>query len=143
MIQQASLEKTRQGFQESLWIIQALKHPLELVPDEAERHFAMALLQMLLGNFTEATNSLNLALDADPHHMASLTLLGEMQFKFGDYAKAIIILEQIVSREPDNLTAITWLCMSYHSLGFKDRAMNRQNLLQNIIPHLVVIPLDK
>jgi tetratricopeptide (TPR) repeat protein len=143
MIQQTSLDKRSQGVPKSPWIIQALKHPLELVPDEAERHFGLALLQMLLGNFNEAINSLDSALNADPHHMAALTLLGEMRFKFGDYAQAVTILEQIVSREPNNLTAIAWLCMSYHSLGFKDRAMNKQNLLQNIIPHLVVNALDE
>jgi tetratricopeptide (TPR) repeat protein len=143
MIQQASLDKTRQGFQKSAWVIQALKHPLELVPDEAERHFGLALLEMLLGNFSEAINSLDSALDADPHHIAALTLLGEMRFKFGDYAQAVIILEQIISQEPNNLTAITWLCMSYHCLGFKERAMNKQNLLQTIIPNLVVTPLNE
>jgi hypothetical protein len=43
-----------------------------------------------------------------------------------------------VRREPENMTAITWLCLAYHCLGYKGKAMAQQSILQSIAPDLLV-----
>lgn len=122
----------------SRWMIEDLEHSLRLVPDEAERYYAMALTELMLGDYIRAVNSLNLAVKANPQHMPALNLRGELYFKLGHYDEAAAALEQVLAQEPDNITAITWLCMAYHCLGHKGKALAQQSLLQNIAPDLVV-----
>jgi lipopolysaccharide biosynthesis regulator YciM len=76
--------------------------------------------------------------EANPGHTQALWLLGEIQLKVGDYEKAAASLEQVVAQEPDNLTAITWLSLAYHSLGKKGKALDKQSVLQNLAPDLIV-----
>lgn len=122
----------------SRWMIEDLEHSLRLVPDEAERYYAMALTELMLGEFLRAVNSLNLAIRANPQHMPALNLMGELYFKLGHYEKAAVALEQVLAQEPDNMTAIIWLCMAYHCLGNKGKALAKHSILQNIAPDLVV-----
>lgn len=122
----------------SRWMIEDLEHSLRLVPDEAERYYAIALTEIMLGEFTRALHSLNLAVKANPRHMPALNLLGEIYFKFGSYEKAAATLEKVIIQEPNNITAVTWLCMAYHCLGAKGKALAKQSILQNIAPDLVV-----
>jgi len=122
----------------SVWMFEDLEYSLTLVPDEAERHYGLALVQVMLGKFLDAVKSLKLAVEADPQHLRALSLLGELHFKLGGYEQAATYLEQVVNLEPDNITAITWLCMAYHCLGQKGKALAQQSLLQNIAPDLVV-----
>jgi alkyl sulfatase BDS1-like metallo-beta-lactamase superfamily hydrolase len=61
----------------------------------------------------------------------------------GDHKKAAALLEQVVNREPDNMTAITWLCLAYHCLGYKGKAQLQQSILQSVAPDLVVTVLNK
>lgn len=122
----------------SRWMIEDLEHSLRLVPDEAERYYAMALTELMLGEFLRAVNSLNLAIRANPQHMPALNLLGELYFKLGHYEKAAVALEQVLAHEPDNMAAISWLCMAYHCLGNKGKALAKHSILQNIAPDLVV-----
>lgn len=122
----------------SRWIIEDLEHSLRLVPDEAERYYALSLTEIMLGDFIQAVNSLNLAVGANPQHMPALNLLGDLYFKLGHYEQAAVALEQVLAQEPDNITAITWLCMAYHCLGNKGKALAKHSLLQNVAPDLVV-----
>jgi tetratricopeptide (TPR) repeat protein len=127
----------------SLWMLEELQHSVQLVPDEAERHYGLALLQVMLGKFTDAIASLDRVLQADPKHIAAMFLEGELQLKLGEHKKAAVLLEQVVSREPENMTAVTWLCLAYHCLGFKGKAMAQQSVLQSIAPDLIVTVLNK
>jgi tetratricopeptide (TPR) repeat protein len=133
----------RQQFHRSVWMIEDLERSLSLVPDEAERHYGLALIQVMLGKFTLALGNLVMAISANPQHIPALYLQGELYFKMGIYDKAAASLEKVVSYEPDNITAITWLCMAYHCLGHKGKALAKQSLLQNIAPDLVVTLLNK
>jgi tetratricopeptide (TPR) repeat protein len=119
-------------------MIEDLEHSLRLVPDEAERYYAMALTELMLGEFLRAVNSLNLAIRANTKHMPALNLLGDLYFKLGHYEQAAVALEQVLAQEPDNIAAITWLCMAYQCLGNKGKALAKHSLLQNIAPDLVV-----
>lgn len=136
-------DEVNQQFRPSLWMIEDLEHTLTLVPDEVERYYALALVDVMLGEFTQALKSLGLAAQANPHHMPSLNLQGKIYLKLGDYEKASSTLEQVLNQEPENVTAITWLCMTYHCLGNKGKALAKQNLLQNLAPDLVVSILSK
>ncbi len=127
----------------SVWMFQDLEYSLTLVPDEAERYYGLALVQVMLGKFLDAVKSLRLALKSDPQHLRALSLLGELHFKLGGYQQAATYLEQMVKLEPDNITAITWLCMAYHCLGQKGKALAKQSLLQNIARDLVVTLLNR
>jgi tetratricopeptide (TPR) repeat protein len=100
-------DEARSSFTRSLWMIEELERSLGLVPDAAERHYSLALIHIMRGRFAEAISSLVDAFDADPEHVQALWLLGEMHFKMGHYEKAIGALEVVVTRQPDNLTAIT------------------------------------
>lgn len=137
--EQASQPTTdRPSFRRSLWMIQEVEHSLRLVPDDAERNYALALIHVMRGKFTDAIRSLSVAVEANPGHTQALWLLGEIQLKVGDYEKAAASLEQVVAQEPDNLTAITWLSLAYHSLGKKGKALDKQSVLQNLAPDLIV-----
>jgi tetratricopeptide (TPR) repeat protein len=140
---QSGSSEGRQQVHRSVWMMESLQHSLTLVPDEAERHYGLALVQVMLGKFVDALRSLNLAVESNPEHLSALCLLGELNFKLGNYDKAATSLEQLVNHEPDNITAITWLCMAYHCLGLKGKALAKQSLLQSIAPDLVVTILNK
>jgi tetratricopeptide (TPR) repeat protein len=127
----------------SVWMFEDLEYSLKLVPDEAERCYGLALVQVMLGKFTDAVKSLKQAVESNPQHLSALSLLGELHFKVGGYEQAAGYLEQVVNLDPDNITAITWLCMAYHCLGHKGKALAKQSLLQNIAPDLVVTLLNK
>jgi tetratricopeptide (TPR) repeat protein len=60
----------------SLWILEEIQQSLRLVPDDAERNYGMALLQIMLGKFTDAISSLELAIQANPEHVAAMFLEG-------------------------------------------------------------------
>jgi tetratricopeptide (TPR) repeat protein len=127
----------------SLWMLEEIQQSLRLVPDEAERNYGLALLQIMLGKFTDAISSLDLAIQANPEHVAAMLLEGELHLKLGEHKKAATLLEQVVSREPENMTAITWLCLAYHCLGYKGKAQMQQSILQSVAPDLVVTVLNK
>jgi len=131
-------DKSKLSFSRSLWMIEEVEHILRLVPDEAERHYSLALIQIMRGFFNDAVKSLEKAVEANHEHTKALWLLGEIYFKLGRYEKAAAALESVVERDPDNLTAITWLSLVYHCLGNKGKAVNTQSILQTIAPDLIV-----
>lgn len=119
-------------------MIEDIEHSLRLVPDEAERNYALALVHVMCGQFNVAIKELSSATEANPKHTQALWLLGEIYLKVGDYEKAAASLEQVVTQQPDNLTAITWLSLAYHSLGKKGKALDKQSVLQHLAPDLIV-----
>jgi tetratricopeptide (TPR) repeat protein len=119
-------------------MIDDLEYSLSFVPDDAERNYALALVHVMRGRFSDAIKTLSKAVKANPGHAHALWLLGEIYLKTGDYERAAESLEQVVIQEPDNLTAITWLSLAYHSLGKRGKALDKQSVLQNIAPDLVV-----
>jgi tetratricopeptide (TPR) repeat protein len=72
----------------SLWMLEEIKRSLQLVPDEAERHYSLALLEVMLGRFNDAIASLERAVQVSPDHLPALSLLGELHLKMGDHRKA-------------------------------------------------------
>lgn len=127
----------------SLWMLEEIQNSLKLVPDEAERYYGLALLEIMLGRFNDAIANLDRAIQTSPDHIPALSLLGELHLKLGDHKKAATFLEQVVSHEPENMTAITWLCLAYHCLGYKGKAMAQQSILQSIAPDLMVTVLNR
>lgn len=140
---ESRLEAGKPSFKRSLWMIEEIEHSLRLIPDEAERNYALALVHIMRGKFNDAIKTLSKAAEADPRHTQALWLLGEMYLKVGDYERAAVSLEQVVGQEPDNLTALTWLSLAYHSLGKKGKALDKQSILQNLAPDLVVSRSNK
>jgi tetratricopeptide (TPR) repeat protein len=133
----------KSSFRRSLWMIEDIEHSLRLVPDEAERNYALALVHIMRGKFNDAIKALNKAVEADPRHTQALWLLGEIYLKVGDYERAAASLQQVVTIQPDNLTAITWLSLAYHSLGKRGKALDKQSVLQNLAPDLMVSRSNK
>lgn len=131
-------DRTKQAFSRSLWMIEELECSLQLVPDEAERHYSLALIHVMRGKFNDAIKTLEKAVQTQPEHVRALWLLGELQFKLGNYQAAAEVLEVVVKHEPDNLTAITWLSLAYHCLNKKDKAITTQSILQSIAPDLMI-----
>lgn len=118
---QPTLDADQVRTSRSVWMLEELEHPLNLVPNEAERHYGLALIQVMVGRFNDAIRSLSLALEAEPQHIPALNLLGELYLKTGQYEKAATNLESVIRQEPDNLSAITWLCLAHHCLNQKKR----------------------
>jgi tetratricopeptide (TPR) repeat protein len=135
--------EARSSFTRSLWMIEELERSLALVPDDAERHYSLALVHIMRGRFAEAINSLDDAIEADHEHVQALWLLGEMHFKMGHYEKAIGALEVVVTRQPDNLMAITWLSFAYHCLNKRGKAIDTQSILQTLVPDLWISKLKR
>jgi tetratricopeptide (TPR) repeat protein len=138
-----AVDRTRLAFSRSLWMIEEIECSLQLVPDEAERHYSLALIYVMRGKFDDAIYSLEKAVHAQPEHPRALWLLGELQFKLGNYQAAVEVLELVVKHEPDNLTAITWLSLAYHCLNKKGKAITTQSILQSIAPDLVISRLGR
>lgn len=132
-----------QRFRRSVWMLEEIQVALKLVPDKAQRHYSLALMDVMLGNFKEAIDNLDHALQANPDYVLAMALAGELHLKLGDHKKAAALLEQVVSREPDNMTAITWLCLAYHCLGYKGKAQMQQSILQSVAPDLIVTVLNR
>jgi lipopolysaccharide biosynthesis regulator YciM len=130
-------------FNRSLWMIEELEVSLESVPDDAERHYGLALIKIMRGKFQEATKSLETAVEAKPEHVRALWLLGEIHMKLGQYEKGAEALEAVVRHEPGNLTAITWLSLAYHSLNKRSQATKVQSILETIAPDLIVSRANK
>jgi tetratricopeptide (TPR) repeat protein len=113
-----AVEKARSRFSRSLWMIEEIEHTLQLVPDEANRYYSLALIHIMRGHFNDAVKSLEKAVEANTEHVDAHWLLGEIHFKLGQYDKAAKALELVLRCEPDNLTALTWLSLAYHCLGY-------------------------
>lgn len=136
-------EKASQQFTRSLWMIEELEVSVGLIQDESERHYGLALIQIMRGKFQEAVKSLDKAVEAKPEHIRALWLLGEIYMKLGQYEKGAEALEAVVKHEPGNLTAITWLSLAYHSLNKRSQATKAQSILETIAPDLIVSRVNR
>jgi tetratricopeptide (TPR) repeat protein len=136
-------KKQAPQFNRSLWMIEDLERCLESIQDEAERHYGLALTRIMRGKFQEAMKSLEQAAEAKPEHTRSLWLLGEIRIKMGQYEKGAEALEAVLRQDPDNLTAITWLTLAYHSMNKRNQATQIQSILETIAPDLVVSRLNR
>jgi tetratricopeptide (TPR) repeat protein len=130
-------------FSRSLWMIEELEVSLGSVPDDAERHYGLALIKIMRGKFQEAVKSLEQAAELKPEHIRALWLLGEIRIKMGQYEKGAEALEAVLRQDPGNLTAITWLTLAYHSLNKRSQATQIQSILETIAPDLMVSRLNR
>lgn len=142
-LDQAALNDARRQVRRSQWMIEELERSIRLVPNDADRHYGQALAFLLLGRIQEANFSLNSAVEADADHLPALTLMGETLLKLGQYQKAVSVLERLLYHEPDNMTAITGLCLAYHCLDKKGKDLSRNSILQTIAPDLLATVLKK
>lgn len=142
MASQAS-EQARSQFTRSLWMIEELEVSVGLIQDDSERHYGLALIQIMRGKFQEAVKSLGKAVEAKPEHIRALWLLGEIHMKLGQYEKGAEALEAVVRHEPGNLTAITWLSLAYYSLNKRSQATKVQSILETIAPDLLVSRVNR
>jgi tetratricopeptide (TPR) repeat protein len=124
-------------------MLEDVQRALQLIPDEAERYYGLALMGVMLGRFNESISNLERVIQANPDHIAGMALLGEPHLKLGEHRKAAALLEQVVSREIEKMIAITWPCLAYHSLGYKGKAQLQQSILPSVAPDLVVSVLNK
>jgi len=138
-----TLEQASSQFTLSLWMTEELEVSLGLIQDDSERHYSLALIQIMRGKFQEAVKSLDKAVEAKPEHVRALWLLGEIHIKLGQYEKGAEALEAVVRHEPGNLTAITWLSLAYHSLNKRSQATKVQSILETIAPDLIVSRANK
>jgi tetratricopeptide (TPR) repeat protein len=136
-----ALNQAKQYMRRSLWMIQELEHSVNLVPDEAERYYGLALICIMLGKFKEAIKNLSSAIEAAPNNLSALYLLGEMNLKLSRYEQAAAVFERVVSHKPENLAAITELCLAYHCLGERGRELSENSILQTIAPDLIATVL--
>ncbi len=136
-------EQASSQFSRSLWMIEELEISLKLIQDDSERHYSLALIQIMRGKFQDAVKSLGKAVEAKPEHIRALWLLGEIHIKLGQYEKGAEALEAVVRHEPSNLTAITWLSLAYHSLNKRSQATKVQSVLESIAPDLVVSRMNR
>lgn len=140
---QAALYEARQRVRRSYAMVEELERLLRLVPVEADRYYGQAVAMFILGRVQEAVMNLDQAVKADPDHLPALQLLSQLLLKLGEYKKAVNVLEKVLSHEPDNMTAITSLCLAYHCLDKKGVELSRDSILQTIAPDLLAASLKR
>jgi tetratricopeptide (TPR) repeat protein len=120
-----------------LWMLEDLENLLPLVPQDAERFYGLALIQMMRGRFNEGIRSLEKAVKANPLYAPASYFLGDMYLKLGKCEEAITELEKAVKRNPSDLNALLWLSLAYRRLGSKGKLLVRKSILLTIAPDLV------
>lgn len=120
-----------------LWMLEDLENLLPLVPQDAERFYGLALVQMMRGRFDEGIRSLEEAVKANPLYAPASYLLGDMYLRLGKCKEAITELEKAVKRNPSDLNALLWLSLAYRRLGSKGKLLVRKSILLTIAPDLV------
>jgi Flp pilus assembly protein TadD len=84
--------------------------------------YEKAVISVRYGLEDEAVKYLNLALSLDPAHAPSLLLLGNTQFKKGNYAEAASALEKYLELQPNDARAHASLGLVYGQLGMADKS---------------------
>jgi len=81
-----------------------------------------AVISVRYGLEDEALKYLNLALSLDPAHAPSLVLLGNVQFKKGNYGEAAAALQKYLELRPNDAQAHASLGLAYAQLGLSDKS---------------------
>jgi tetratricopeptide (TPR) repeat protein len=116
-------------------MMEELARLLHLVPDEAERHYGLALIHRICQRDEEAIESLQAALESNPQHATVFSELGETYLKSEQYENAAWAFEQVVRLGGHgSMTAITHLALSLSRLGEKGKEMARNSILQTADP---------
>jgi Flp pilus assembly protein TadD len=84
--------------------------------------YEKAVISVRYGLEDEALKYLNLALTLDPAHVPSLLLLGNTQFKKGNYAEAASAFEKYLELQPKDARAHASLGLAYENLGMGDKS---------------------
>ena len=113
--------------------LQAYEHALELAPDEALVHLAVASAYVGLEELEQARAHLEKAVELDPDNATVRRHLGRLQCVMGEYDACVSTLEKAVAIEPDDVVSRTWLAMAYQQGaedGFSKALAAYQEVLQ-------------
>jgi tetratricopeptide (TPR) repeat protein len=129
------------------WLMmEELARLLHLVPDEAERHYGLALIHQICQRDEEAIESLQITLESNPNHAIALGELGQIYLKRERYEDAVQLFEQMAKLGGSgSIMAITWLGMAYFRLAERGKAegMLGESILQSVDPELVNMILER
>ena len=103
--------------------IQVLASVLERNPTDTMALWAMAGAYWRNGNAPKAAEYYQRCLEVDPNNVACLSWLGGLQFTDGDYATAIVNLQQAVALGSEDPTDYFQLGQSQAALGRCDLAV--------------------
>jgi Flp pilus assembly protein TadD len=89
---------------------------------DPQNQYEKAVISVRYGLEDEALKYLNLALSLDPAHAPSLLLLGNVQFKKGNYGAAADAFQKYMALRPNDSEAHTSLGLTYGQLGMADKS---------------------
>jgi adenylate cyclase len=95
---------------------------LELGPDLAEAHTARGFALTLLGDFDEAVEELDRALQLDSLSYDAWYLYGRARFAMGDFEESARLFIEAGKVRPDDVVSVALAGNSYQSLKDKERA---------------------
>ena len=109
------IERGAELEQEELYAsaLEAYQKALELAPDEAVVHVALASAYEGLDEPGKALDHLKEAAELEPDNPAVQRFLGRMQCIQGRFEPCIAALEKAVGAEPDEVLGRIWLAMAY------------------------------
>jgi DNA-directed RNA polymerase subunit alpha len=90
----------------------------------AEYHYQKGKLQDCLGDYEEAMNQYELAIDLDHNHIKALFSLAYSFDLRGDEQEAVHYYKELVQLEPAHVNALLNLAVLYEDMGAYDNALN-------------------
>ena len=127
---QKAIDELKKAKPDNAVALAALEKSVQLEPEFAEAHYNLGLLQLALGDNEAAQKSLSTAKQLDPDVPEYTVALGRAQAEVGNHAEAEVLFQEVVAREPNNLTAKNNLAV----LAFyKDDAKAALKHLQEIL----------
>jgi serine/threonine protein kinase/Flp pilus assembly protein TadD len=121
----------------------ASRKALELDPELAEAHTAIALAFALRKEFGKAAKEFEKAIQLDPKLYEAYYFYARTAFQSGELAHAAVLYEQAAKLNPDDYQAVSLLVAVYHGLGREADAMaTERRALELAEKHISIHPDD-
>ncbi len=92
-------------------------------PDRSEGHFALGVVCVEQGRYTEGLDAFQRAYDRDPDYEPTIFNIGHAHLKLDEPEQAIPWLERALRKEPKQLVAMHQLGVACERLGRQDEAL--------------------
>lgn len=123
---EANRERSMESWQAEL---ATTRTQMAAMPQEAYWPYRLAEIQVAMDSTAVALLSLKGALALDPDYTSALLLLSKLQYESARYEEAVILLEDALSRDPQDADALRMaLAIHLEALGEMDRAQAHLDL---------------
>lgn len=92
--------------------------------------YGLSIINVFQNDLDEAVTNLTYLIENKPDVGLIHRRLGELFILRSEHEKALPHLEKAVELDSEDLTALTWLSLTYYRLGETEKAIKRQDLLE-------------